>query len=152
MRAFSWGDFGWGLLIGIGGFYGLSLGSGLWVDTVADTRANFVWAMLISVAACCILGVVVAVRSSMGLGAGVSILLIGAIGLVVGSSDYIWILPIPYDFQALFFHGGRSPLVFGGALFLTTTGAVLTARAAGSRHAARDIGDDQRESYVVRSH
>ncbi|MFG6402469.1 hypothetical protein [Microbacterium sp. P04] len=115
-------DFGLGVALGISGFYGLSLASALWVARVDPL--DYLWALLLSAAICCIFGLVVAWRASLTLAAAVVMLILVVIGFIAGTDQYLWVMPFPRDVVALFFHGSRSPLVVGPT-FLIGAAAVF---------------------------
>lgn len=128
-----------GLLVGLVAYYLLSLASAFW--TARFDPSYIIWATLLSVLACVVLGFSVAMRLAIPIAASTVMIVLAVAGFLLGSSMYDWAAPLPADFETLLLHGGRSPLVIGAAAFTLSaslTRTVTTRRKSESTMRARD--------------
>lgn len=119
-------DLGVGLLIGLAAYYLLSLASALWTSRLEPPFVA--WAVVVSGIASALLGFASTLRLMVPVVATTVLVLLAATGFVLGSSLYDWASPLPFDFQTLLLHGGRSPFVIGAAAFLGAASAARSAK------------------------
>lgn len=115
-------DFAVGVPLGLVAVYALSLTSAFWV--ASQTPTDYIWALGLSAAIPCGLGIIVAQRAGIAIVAAGAMLAVVLIGFITGSDLYVWVAPLPLDLPSLFFHGARAPLVISSMVLIGTAGVV----------------------------
>ncbi|GAA4924564.1 hypothetical protein GCM10025777_38220 [Membranihabitans marinus] len=103
-----------GALAGVVAFYLLSLSSAFWAARLDPSYLS--WSVILSVGASVILGIATTRRTTLLAAIATVMIVLVAVGLLLGSAMDDWALPLPFDFGALLQHGGRSPLVIGACV------------------------------------
>lgn len=110
---------GLGVISGALAYYLLSLISALWIGRVNEPPP-YAALLGICLVGCIALGWLVSWRWESALLASIVMILLIAVGFVVGSDGYLWVLPLPFDVPSLFLHGARSPITFSVAVLVGT--------------------------------
>lgn len=113
-------DLGFGFIVGILSFYGLSLSSALWL--ARPDPNDTLWAILISSGVAILLGSLIAWRPRISITLSSVMILLILVGIMVGSDTYDWVAPLPGDLTSLFLHGARSPFVIIPATMIGASG------------------------------
>lgn len=115
-----------GVLAGLAAFYLLGLASAFW--TARLDPSYIYWAMGLSACASIILGIATTQRPALLASTAIAMIVLVAVGLMLSSGMDDWAAPLPFDFEALLRHGGRSPLVVGACVIVGTASLITVIR------------------------